>query len=126
VRKLVTTILESLGYQVVASSNGVQALSTLQALDSLDLLLTDIVLPGGVSGRELARRVAQRRPEVNILLMSGYAAEVLLEEGDLEPGTELLHKPFRKAELARMVRKALDRGSQNAGATGQTGGSSIP
>ena len=86
----------------------VSLLSKLETLDSLDLLLSDVVLPGGLSGRGLAQKIAQQRPDVKVLLMSGYAAEVLLEEGELAPGTELLHKPFRKAELARKVRSALD------------------
>jgi len=112
VRKLVITILTNLGYQVVAAEDGLQALLTLETLDSLDLLLSDVVLPGGLSGRGLAQKIAQQRPDVKVLLMSGYAAEVLAEQGaaGVEPGasTELLHKPFRKAELARKVRDALE------------------
>jgi signal transduction histidine kinase/ActR/RegA family two-component response regulator len=114
VRKLVISILENLGYQVVSASDGVEALSRIATLDSLDLLLSDVVLPGGVSGRELARCIAEHRPEVSILLMSGYATEVLLKEGDLAPGTELLHKPFHIAELARKVREALDKNDHGA------------
>ena len=115
VRKLVIKILKGLGYEVVAAEDGAQALSMLETLDTLDLLLSDVVLPGGLSGRELAREIAERRPEVKLLLMSGYAADVLLKEGDLSPGTDLLHKPFRRAELARRVRAALE-GNERTGA----------
>ena len=107
VRKLVTSMLENLGYQVSSAENGARALSMLKTLDPLDLLLTDVVLPGGISGRELVRRLEQQRPEVNFLLMSGYATELLLEEGDLAEGAMLLHKPFSSAQLANRVRDSL-------------------
>ena len=107
VRKLVTSMLENLGYRVSSAENGAEALSMLETLDPLDLLLTDVVLPGGISGRELVRRIERQRPEVKVLLMSGYATERLLEEGDLTESTLLLHKPFSSAQLASMVRDSL-------------------
>ena len=108
VRKLVSNILKELGYQVTEAQNGDEALALLEGIGSLDLLLSDVVLPGSLSGRGLANAVAQRRPHTQILLMSGYAPDVLGERGAPIRGPELLHKPFGKTQLARKIRWVLD------------------
>ena len=108
VRKLVSNVLKELGYQVTEARDGDEALALLEGIGSLDLLLSDVVLPGSLSGRSLANAVAQQRPRTQILLMSGYAPEVLGEREVSVPSPELLHKPFGKAQLARKIRSVLD------------------
>ncbi len=108
VRKLVSNILKELGYQVTEARDGDEALALLEGIGSLDLLLSDVVLPGSLSGRGLATAVEQQRPRTQILLMSGYAPDVPGERGAPVRGPELLHKPFGKAQLARKIRWVLD------------------
>ncbi|MBW2691532.1 MAG: response regulator [Deltaproteobacteria bacterium] len=107
-RRLVATHLENLGYAVVSVANGEEALSEIESMESIDLLLSDVMLPGGLSGREVATEMNRRRPEVKILLMSGYAKEILTDEDPLGSGDALLNKPFQLTELARKVREMLD------------------
>jgi DNA-binding NarL/FixJ family response regulator len=73
-----------------------------------DLLLTDVILPGALNGRQLADVVKRRRPRAKILFTSGYTENAIIHHGRLDPGVLLLPKPYRKSELARMVRLALD------------------
>jgi signal transduction histidine kinase/CheY-like chemotaxis protein len=108
VRTLVSNVLKGLGYQVTEAQNADEALALLEGMGALDLLLSDVVLPGNLSGRSLAITVAQQRPRTKILLMSGYAPDVLDERGASGRAPELLHKPFGKAELARRIRSVLD------------------
>jgi CheY-like chemotaxis protein len=108
VRRLVSTILTGLGYRITVAADSEEALTLLTGIESLDLLLSDVVLPGKLSGRDLAVIVEQKRPQTKILLMSGYASELVEEEGELGSAYELLRKPFRKADLARKVRSILD------------------
>jgi len=108
-RRFVVTLLEELGYAVVAVADGEQALATLDEAESLDLLLSDVILPGKFSGPQLAKQLEMKRPEIRVLFMSGYAEAIRSKEGPLWPNHELLKKPFRKAELARAVRATLDR-----------------
>jgi CheY-like chemotaxis protein len=108
VRELVVSLLEELDYRVDGAGDGLEALAILDVTAHIDLLLSDVVLPGGISGVQLSREVKRRRPEMRILLMSGYAAGTLKKEGRLDPGVELLPKPFQQIDLARKVREALD------------------
>jgi signal transduction histidine kinase len=107
-RRLIVTHLENLGYSVVPVANGREALSAIESMESIDLLLSDVMLPGGISGLEVAAEMKRRRPEAKILMMSGYAKEILTGENPLEPGDALLGKPFQLTELARKVRVLLD------------------
>jgi signal transduction histidine kinase/CheY-like chemotaxis protein len=108
VRRLVSNILKGLGYQVTEARDGDEARALLEGIGTLDLLLSDVVLPGSLSGRSLAAAVVQRRPRTKVLLMSGYAPDVLDERGVSGRAPELLHKPFGKATLARKIRSVLD------------------
>ncbi len=76
----------------------------------VNLLLTDVVLPGGMSGPELAAEVERHIPGIKVLYMSGYTENAIVHHGRLDADAELLQKPFRRADLARAVRKVLDGG----------------
>ncbi|WP_282607598.1 ATP-binding protein [Pelagibius sp. Alg239-R121] len=108
VRRLTTTILSNSGYRVTAASNGQEALNLLDSGFTPELLLTDAVLPGGMSGGELAGEMKQRIPTLRILFMSGYTENSIVHRGRLDPNTNLLQKPFRKRDLLRKIRSALE------------------
>ncbi|TAJ87750.1 MAG: PAS domain S-box protein [Reyranella sp.] len=108
VRVLVVSQLERLGYRVTEAGNGSEALSILRRdTDAFDLLLTDVVMPGPVSGDILLDEVRRLCPGLPVVLMSGYPDGTIPAAGQLPPGQTLLSKPFRKAQLARVVRRAL-------------------
>ena len=108
VRSLVREMLESRGYTVVDARDGAEALALLSNRQApVDLLVTDMVMPR-MSGRELARRASELRPELSVLLVSGYAGDTATSQGPLEPGTAFLEKPFTAVELAQKVRGVLD------------------
>ncbi|HMM91269.1 PAS domain-containing sensor histidine kinase [Bradyrhizobium sp.] len=109
VRAHVIGRLESLGYKVIAAANAAQALEVVHAGTAFDMLFTDIVMPGVVNGRQLAEEVAKLRPPLRVLYTSGNTFDVFSSSGQLGYGVLLLAKPYRKAELARMVRLCLDR-----------------
>jgi PAS domain S-box-containing protein len=107
VRSSVILRIENLGYTVIAAVNGHDALSKLEANPGIDMLFTDIVMPGGMSGWDLADKVREIRPGLPVVFSSGYALEMLTHKGR-EPGKSLiLSKPYRKAELAERLREAL-------------------
>lgn len=107
VRSYAVMSLESLGYRVVSAVDGREALQTLATTAHIDLLFTDVVMPGGVNGWELAGLARKDRPELRVLLTSGYALETLAANGHVRQGALILEKPYRKSELARLVREAL-------------------
>nr|WP_228747960.1 PAS domain S-box protein [Bradyrhizobium sp. BR 10289] len=107
VRSYAVMSLESLGYKVISAVDGKEALQTLAAAAHVDLLFTDVVMPGGVNGWELAGLARKQRPELRVLLTSGYALETLAANGHVRQGALILEKPYRKAELARLVREAM-------------------
>jgi len=107
VRNYVLTQLASLGYRTHSASNGPEALALVEAGVAFDLLLTDVIMPGGMTGRTLANEILKRRPRVKVLFTSGYTENAIVHHGRLDPGVLLLAKPYRKADLARMVREAL-------------------
>jgi signal transduction histidine kinase/CHASE3 domain sensor protein/ActR/RegA family two-component response regulator len=108
VRNFVTTQLQSLGYNTVAAADSRAALQLIEAGQAFDLLFTDVVIPGGMSGRELAEEVAKRRPGLKVLYTSGYTDNAIVHHGKLDDGVLLLTKPYRRNQLAEMIRKALD------------------
>jgi PAS domain S-box-containing protein len=99
--------LESLGYATLAVENADQALAIIESGTHVDLLFTDMVMPGGANGRELAEAARERRPSLKVLFTSGYSEDTIVHDGKLDAGVLLLAKPYRKADLARMVRIAL-------------------
>ncbi|RUO66352.1 PAS domain S-box-containing protein [Pseudidiomarina planktonica] len=100
--------LRSLGYQVTAVSSGPDALQALATNNNIDLLLTDIVMPGGMNGRELADSVVKTHPSLKVLFTSGYSENAIIHHGRLDQGVELLSKPYTRLELATKVRQVLD------------------
>ncbi|MDH0133717.1 response regulator [Pseudomonas shirazica] len=107
-RVVVCEVLEELGYRVDAFENGPAALAHLQAGERPDLLLSDIGLPGGLNGRQLAERCRERHPDLRVLFITGYDESAALSEGQLLQGTEVLTKPFELAVLAERVRTLLE------------------
>ena len=108
VRAYVETQLLDLGYQVKSVRNGNEALETARNLPSFDLLFTDIVMPGGMSGYDLADKILKLRPGTRILLTSGYTETALIHAQRLGPKHNLLNKPYHKQELASKIRSVLD------------------
>ena len=107
-RPLTKGLLARLGYTVLDAESAEQALAVAGARQGpIHLLVADVVMPGA-SGRELARRLAQSRPETRVLYVSGYTDDAIVHHGMLEPGLKFLQKPFTPAVLARKVREVLD------------------
>jgi CheY-like chemotaxis protein len=109
VRAYVAEQLRELGYRVAEAANGPAALAMLEKCPDLDLLFTDVVMPGGMNGRQLAEEVLRRRPGLKLLFTTGYTENAIVHQGRLDPGVELLGKPFSRIALARKVRAVLDR-----------------
>jgi PAS domain S-box-containing protein len=108
VRRFIGTVLEGLGYNVVAANDGPGCLALMDGGILPDLLLTDMLLPGGLDGKMLADAANRYRPGLPVLFMSGYVEHGIVRDGTLEPGVELLRKPFRRAELAGKVWRNLN------------------
>jgi PAS domain S-box-containing protein len=107
VRDYVITQLASLGYKTLAAANGPDALRLIDAGAEFDLLFTDVIMPA-MNGRQLAEEAMKRRPGMRVLYTSGYTEDAILHHGRLDPDVLLLAKPYRKADLARMVRLAIE------------------
>ena len=108
VRQYVTTQLHGLGYGTLEAANAGEALAISDSGAPFDLLFTDVIMPGAMNGRQLAREMAARRANLKVLFTSGYTENALLDHGRLAPGVLLLAKPYRKTELAHMLREALE------------------
>lgn len=99
--------LEILGYQVIHTTNGHEALQALKSHSDIDLLFTDVMMPG-MSGKQLADKAIQCQPALKILFTSGYTEDEITHHGRLDPEVILLSKPYRPVELARKIRMAID------------------
>ena len=107
VRELVRETLKTRGYRVIEASDGIAGMRVSEEYQgNIEILITDVVMPG-MSGRELAKRVAAARPNIRVLYLSGYTEDAIIHEGALEPGTGFLQKPFTLQVLARKVREVL-------------------
>jgi PAS domain S-box-containing protein len=104
----VTVQLKSLGYKPMTAVNAQEALAIFDSGARFDLLFTDVIMPGKMNGRALAEEIAKRRSPLKVLFTSGYTENAIIHHGRLDPGVFLLPKPYRKSDLARMVRRALD------------------
>jgi CheY-like chemotaxis protein len=107
VREFAKTQLHYLGYQVLEAANGKDALAVLREDKEIDLLFTDVVMPGGLNGRELALEARKLYPALKVLYSSGYAESAILHMGLLDEHVQLLNKPYSRLELARRIRGTL-------------------
>ena len=108
VRDYVVRLLKTLGYNVAEAATGPDALRWLEAGTPVDLVFTDLVMPDGMTGMDLAAAALKSRPELRIMYTSGYSEEAAVHGGKLQPGVRLLRKPYRKDDLARAVRAAIE------------------
>lgn len=107
VRDYVVSQLSDLGYQIISAADGKQAMEILQSEQIIDLLLTDVVLPEGLNGRQIAEQAIKLRPTLRVLYTSGYTENSIVHHGRLDAGVLLLSKPYSREELANKVRLAL-------------------
>ncbi len=103
-------ILRELGYRVVEAHDGPSALRLLERQAHVDLLFTDVVLPGGMTGAQVAAKARELRPGLKVLFTTGYARNAIIHQGRLDKGVRLITKPFASADLAVRVRDVLDEG----------------
>jgi signal transduction histidine kinase len=107
VREYVVAQISRLGYDTLAASNGAEALAIIDGPERIDLLFTDVIMPGGMNGRQLATEAQMRRPGLKVLFTSGYTENAIVHHGRLDAGVLLLPKPYVSSDLARMLRTAL-------------------
>ena len=108
VRFTVGSMLEELGYAVLSAASGAEALSIIEADAPIDLLFTDVVMAGPIGGRKLAEQAIAIRPALKVLFTSGYTENAIVHNGRLDPGVELLSKPYGRDVLAAKIRRVLD------------------
>jgi PAS domain S-box-containing protein len=109
VRKYVVTQVASLGYTTLEAGNAAEALVVIDNAATIDLLFTDVIMPGSMNGRQLADEALKRRPALKTLFTSGYTENAIIHHGRLDTGVLLLAKPYRRSDMARMIRLALER-----------------
>jgi PAS domain S-box-containing protein len=110
VRKYAVTQIDSLGYTTLEAGNAAEALRLIGSGAAIDLLFTDVIMPGSMNGRQLVDAALKQRPSLKTLFTSGYTENAIVHHGRLDSGVLLLVKPYRKLELAKMIRMALDNG----------------
>ena len=108
VREHLVAQLRDLGYRVTDTSSGPEAYEIIKRMENIDLLFTDVVMPGGMNGRQLAEAALKLRPGLKVLYTSGYTENAIIHHGRLDAGVHLLSKPYRRQELAAKVRKVLE------------------
>jgi CheY-like chemotaxis protein len=111
VRASTSEMLRDLGYTILEAPNGLRALQLIDNHPEIGLLFSDVGLPGGMNGRQLADAARSRRTKLKVLFASGYARNAIVHDGRLDPGVELITKPFTQEILAARVRDILDAGS---------------
>lgn len=112
VRESLCNQLRSLGYQVKEAANAAEALKIVEQPATIDLLLTDVIMPGGMHGGELAAAAQTMRPGLRVLFTSGYTENTIFHDGRIDPGVAFLGKPYRLRDLAQKVRAALDKAGE--------------
>jgi CheY-like chemotaxis protein len=108
VRAFTADVLGGFGYRVATAADGITALAVLEKLSNIDLLFTDVGLPNGMNGRQLADEARRRNPGLRVLFTTAYARDAIVHQGRLDPGVELIVKPFTHSSLAAKVRHVLD------------------
>ncbi|MHC2107225.1 PAS domain-containing protein [Methylobacterium sp. CM6246] len=114
VRMLVTDILEDLGYTAIEASDSVAGLKVLQSDVRIDLLVTDVGLPGGMNGRQMADAARVYRSDLKVLFITGYAENAILGNGSLAPGMAVLTKPFAMDNMAARIRSMIEGSKEQA------------
>lgn len=109
VRMLVADVLQDLGYTAIEAADGAGGLRILQSDARVDLLVSDVGLPGGMNGRQMVDAAREHRPDLRVLFITGFAENSLLNNGQLEPGMAVLTKPFAVDALAGRVRELISR-----------------
>ncbi len=109
VRDYACAALEEFGYTIISAGDAAEAQGHVEAGARIDLLFTDVVLPGGISGRQLSERILEQRPGLPVLFTTGYTRNAIVHHGRLDPGVHLLNKPYTQQDLVRKVRELLDR-----------------
>jgi CheY-like chemotaxis protein len=107
VRMLLAEVLDDLGYTAIEAADGAAGLTVLQSDARVDLLVTDVGLPGGMNGRQVADAARLIRPDLKVLFITGYAETAVLSHGRLEPGMHVLTKPFAMEGLASRIRDLI-------------------
>ncbi|AWN44331.1 histidine kinase [Methylobacterium durans] len=108
VRMLVTDVLEDLGYTAIEAADGASGLKILQTNVRVDLLVTDVGLPGSMNGRQVADAARVTRPDLKVLFITGYAENAMLRDGSLDPGMQVMTKPFVMETLADRIREMIE------------------
>jgi CheY-like chemotaxis protein len=108
VRDYTVEMVSDLGYRVLSAGDGATALRQLASQRDVSLLFTDVGLPGGMNGRQLAEQALRRQPRLKVLYTTGYARNAIVHQGRLDPGVEVVFKPFTYSDLARKIRRVLD------------------
>jgi signal transduction histidine kinase len=108
VRTFVVSLIQSLGYVTLTTVNAAEAMVEIESARKIDLLFTDVIMPGPMNGRQLVEMARQRRASLKVLFTSGYSNEATIHHGHLDPSELLLAKPYRRSDLAREIRAALD------------------
>jgi DNA-binding NtrC family response regulator len=112
-RDLAQMLLQELGYQVISASSGLEAQHAwAKDKERIDILLTDLVMPDGVTGFELAQKLQRERPSLKVLLTSGYDPEKVMQDMPASRGFAFIQKPYRAEALARALRQCLERPGQ--------------
>ena len=114
VRMLITDILEDLGYAAIEAGDSATGLKVLQSDVRIDLLVTDVGLPGGMNGRQMADAARVSRPDLKVLFITGYAENALLSTGQLGSGMAVLTKPFAIDTMAARIRSMIEGGKERA------------
>ncbi len=109
VRHYAQSALEELGYTVLLARDATEALRITANGGRIDLLFTDVVLPGKMNGRQLSQKILEERPNLPVLFTTGYTPNAIVHHGRLDPDVQLLSKPYTQTDLSRKVRAMLDR-----------------
>ncbi len=107
VRMLVSDVLEELGYAVLEAADSVEGLRVLRSDARIDLLVTDVGLPGGMNGRQMADAGREVRPDLRVLFITGYAENAAIGHGQLAPGMAVMTKPFDMNQLAARISEMI-------------------
>ena len=107
VREVAAAMVEEMGFEAITACNGPEGLRAIESMPDIDLVLSDVIMAGGMNGPEMALKAMKIRPELKILFMSGYAPGSVRQMQDLPDTIDLVNKPFTRSDLTEKVKKAL-------------------